>query len=294
MNAKVKNLYPNTLTIPAMVIFIIFFAVPAVAAFVLGFTDWNIDRILAPKFNGLDNFVNIFTDEYFVLSIKNTLIFAVLTATLKVAFGLVLALALNRKLYSKNILRTLFYMPAVLSMVVIGIIFSSIFRMEGMLNNVLGFLGLARFQQDWIGGSHTALYTTIIAEIWRWSGFNMAVFLAGLQGISSDYYEAATIDGASSFQQFKNITLPLLLPAFTVNFTFNTIGGLKVFEQVFVITAGGPGYSSQVFSTYIFNAFSQGLLGRSTAMGLVLFIGVYVISTTLNHLFKKKELDNNV
>ena len=294
MKSKVKNLYPNSLTIPAVVIFGVFFALPVVASFVFAFTDWNIDRILKPQFNGFENFLNIFSDEYFILSVKNTLIFAALTATLKVAFGLILALAVNKNLYSRNILRTIFYMPAVLSMVVVGIIFSSIFRMEGMLNHVLEFLGLVQYQQDWIGGVHTALYTTIIAEIWRWSGFNMAVFLAGLQAIPSDYYEAAKIDGASSFKQFLHVTVPLLMPAFTVNFTFNTIGGLKVFEQVFVITAGGPGYSSQVFSTYIYNTFSQGLLGRSTAMGLVLFIGVYFVSSTLNNILKKKEVNNNV
>ncbi len=294
MDSKVKSLYPNYLTIPAVLVFGVFFVLPTLAAFVLGFTDWNLDRLLNPKFNGIDNFVNIFSDEYFILSIKNTLIFAVLTATLKVAFGLVLALALNRRMYSRDLLRTVFYLPAVLSMVVVGIIFSSIFRMEGMFNHILGFFGLTELQIDWIGGANTALYTTIVAEIWRWSGFNMAVFLAGLQAISSDYYEAARIDGASSFKQFTKVTMPLLMPAFTVNFTFNTIGGLKVFDQVFVITAGGPGYASQVFSTYIYSAFSQGLLGRSTAMGLILFIGVYIISTTLNYLLKKKELDSNV
>ncbi len=119
----------------------------------------------------------------------------------------------------------------------------------------------------------------------------MAIILAGLQTISHDYYEAAKIDGASSFQQFKNITIPLLIPALNIAFTFNLIGGLKVFEQVYVITAGGPGYASQVLSTYIFNAFSQGQLGRSTAMVVVLFIVIYALSSTLSSFFRSREVE---
>lgn len=291
MDRRISKLYPNSFTLPAVIIYAIFFVLPVLAAFALGFTDWNIDRLFSPKFNGIESFKFVFEDEYFVLAIKNTLIFAVLTTGFKVMLGMVLALAVNKPLVSRNALRTLFYMPAVLSMVVVGIIFSTIFRMEGMLNDIIGVFGFKSLQLDWLGDTRTALYCTILAEIWKWSGFTMAIFIAGLQGISNDYYEAARIDGATPFQQFKNITFPLLAPAFTVAFTMNMIGGLKVFEQVFVLTAGGPGFASQVVSTYIFKTFAEGALGRSTAMGLILFIAVFIVSYTFTYLLKKREVE---
>lgn len=119
----------------------------------------------------------------------------------------------------------------------------------------------------------------------------MAIFLAGLQGISKDYYEAARIDGATKLQQFKNITFPLLAPAFTVVVTMNTIGGFKVFEQVYVMTGGGPGNATQVLGTYIYREFSKGTLGRSTAMGLILFIMISVIAVILNKFLRKREVE---
>lgn len=290
MDKKMKSLYPGYLLIPAAAVFAVFFVLPVLASFVLGFTDWNLNRLFEPKFNGLENFQFMFKDRNFFLSVKNTLTFAVWTAALKTIIGLMLALGLNRKLRTKTILRTVYYMPAVLSMVVVGIIFEAVFRFDGILNQLLAVFHLEALQQDWVGGYKTALPVTICADIWRWSGFNMAVFLAGLQGISEDYYEAARIDGASAWQQFQRITVPMLIPAFTVNVVFNTIGGLKVFEQVFVITGGGPGFASQVLSTYIYSAFSQGLLGRSTAMGLILFVCVYCASTLVNWILKRKEI----
>ena len=290
MRKKTLLPYQKSLVIPAVLIFSFFFVLPVLASFVLAFTDWNLSRFTTPVWNGLDNFLYIFTDRKFGLSVKNTFIFAIFTASLKTLLGLFVALAVNRPLKTRNLLRTVYYMPAVLSMVVVGIMFDAIFRFDGMFNQFLGTLGLESLQQDWVGGYKTALPVVILADVWRWTGFNMAVFLAGLQSIPNDYYEAARIDGASSWQQFRRITVALLMPAFTVNIVFNTIGGLKVFEQVFVITGGGPGFASQVFSTYIYSAFSQGLLGRSTAMSLILFITVFTLSTLMNTILKKKEV----
>lgn len=119
----------------------------------------------------------------------------------------------------------------------------------------------------------------------------MAIFLAGLQSISKDYYEASKIDGASDFKQFLHITLPLLAPAFTVNITINIIGGLRVFEQVYILTNGGPGTATQVLSTYVFRTFTQGMLGKSTALNLILFLSIGIISLSINTLLKKKEVE---
>ena len=291
MDKITKKLYPNYFTYPALIIFGVFFAAPVIAAFALSFTDWNINRLFTPKFNGIKNFTYLLQDEYFLLAITNTIKFAVITCASITVIGLGLALFLDQKMYGKTFFRTLFYLPAVLSLIVVGIMFSSVLRSDGLLNEILGFLGLHSLQNDWLGNPKTALNCVIFVQIWKWSGFAMAIFLAGLQGIPKDFYEAAKIDGASKYKSFRNITLPLLAPAFTVVITMNTIGGFKVFEQVYVMTGGGPGFSSQVLGTYIYQAFSKGLLGRSTAMGLMLFIFITAVSLIFNGILKKREVE---
>lgn len=286
-----KKLYPARLMIPAALVFGFFYIVPVVASFVMSMTDWNINRFYQPEWIAFENFRYIFQDPKFLLSAKNTLIFAVASSVLKTLLGLILALALNRKLKTKNLMRTVYYLPAVLSMVIVGIMMNSIFSVDGVFNQLLGSLGLEFLQKDWIMNKDTAMGIVIFADVWRWTGFNMAIFLAGLQGIDQTYYEAAKVDGASGWKMLKNIILPLLMPSFTINIVFNVIGGLKVFDQVFIITGGGPGYATQVLSTYVFNNYSQGLLGRSTAMSLILFIVVYVTATLVNNYLKKKEID---
>lgn len=292
MNKRAKKFYPNYFTYPALIIFIIFFGLPVIAAFILSFTDWNIRRLMTPKFNGVDNFVYLFQDEYFILSLKNTFKFAVITTLLIIIIGLLLALVLNEAVFGRSFYRTLFYLPAVLSLIVVGIMFTSVFKMDhGVLNQLLGALGLESLQRDWLGNPKTALNSIMFVQVWKWSGFSMAIFLAGLQGIPKDYYEAARIDGASWWQQFRNVTFPLLAPAFTVVVTMNTIGALKVFEQVYVMTGGGPGNSTQVLGTYIYREFSKGTLGRSTAMGLILFIMITVIAVVINGALKRREVE---
>ena len=292
MEKRKNKFYPNYFTFPAIIIFSIFFALPIIAGFVLSFTDWNMKRLYEPHFNGLKNFIYLFQDEYFLLALKNTFIFAIITTVLIVVLGLLLALVLNNAVKGKSFFRTLFYLPAVLSFIVIGIMFTSVFKMNnGVFNQFLTMLGLEGLVNDWLGNKTTAMGCIIFVQVWKWSGFAMAIFLAGLQGISKDYYEAALIDGANKWQQFKSITFPLLAPAFTVVVTMNTIGDFKVFEQVYVMTGGGPGNATQVLSTYIYKAFSKGTLGRSTAMGLVLFLMIAVISEIINRMLRKREVD---
>lgn len=287
-----KKFYPNYFTFPAIIIFIVFFGIPVIAAFILSFTDWNISRLLTPQFNGVDNFIYLFQDEYFKLALSNTFKFAIITTILIIVIGLALALILNEAVFGKSFFRTLFYLPAVLSLIVVGIMFTSVFKMDnGVLNQILGMLGLDALQKDWLGNAKTALNSIMFVQVWKWAGFSMAIFLAGLQGISRDYYEAARIDGASWIQRFRNVTFPLLAPAFTVVVTMNTIGALKVFEQVYVMTGGGPGNATQVLGTYIYREFSKGTLGRSTAMGLILFMIITVISIVINKLLRGREVE---
>lgn len=287
-----KRFYPNYFTYPAIIIFIVFFGIPVIAAFILSFTDWNISRLFTPQFNGVDNFIYLFQDEYFKLALNNTFKFAIITTILIVVIGLALALILNEAVFGKSVFRTLFYLPAVLSLIVVGIMFTAVFKMDhGVLNQILGMLGLDALQKDWLGNAKTALNSIMFVQVWKWAGFSMAIFLAGLQGISRDYYEAARIDGATWIQRFRNVTFPLLAPAFTVVVTMNTIGSLKVFEQVYVMTGGGPGNATQVLGTYIYREFSKGTLGRSTAMGLILFVIITVIAVVINKLLRGREVE---
>lgn len=286
-----KKFYPNYFTFPAVGLFTIFYVLPIIAGFIMSFTDWHIKRLYKPKFIGLKNFAYLFSDKNFLLAMKNTFLFAVTTTIGIVVLGLLLAMLLNSALKGKAFFRTVFYLPAVLSLIVIGIMFRSVFKMDGgILNQILLALHLDNLAIDWLGNGKVALWCIIFMQIWKWSGFAMAIYLAGLQGISDDYYEAATIDGATKWQQFKSITLPLMAPAFTVVVTMNTIGGFKVFEQVYVMTGGGPGMATQVMSTYIYKEFAKGSLGRSTAMGLVLFLLISVIAVIINKVMTNREV----
>lgn len=288
-----KKFYPNYFTFPAIIVFVIFYCFPILASFVMSFTNWNIKRISSPKFTGLKNFSRLISDDYFLLALKNTVLFAVVTTVGIVVIGLLLALLLNSAVVKgKAFFRTTFYLPAVLSLIVVGIMFRAVYKWDGgILNQILSAVGLSGLTHDWLGDSSTAMWGIIVVQIWKWSGFAMAIYLAGLQAIPKDYYEAAEIDGATVFQKLRNITLPLLAPAFTVVITQNTIGGFKVFEQVYVMTNGGPGNATQVLNTYIYKEFSKGTLGRSSAASLILFAVIAVISVFLNRALTRREVE---
>lgn len=289
---KQKKFYPNYFTYPAIVLFFIFYCIPIISSFIMSFTNWNIRRMDSPEFCGLKNFTRLFGDKYFILAMKNTVLFAVATTIGIVILGLLLALLLNSAVKGKSFFRTVFYLPAVLSLIVIGIMFKAVFKLDGgILNQILNTIGLSGLTQDWLGDGTSAMWCIVFVQIWKWSGFAMAIYLAGLQGIPNDYYEAARIDGANVWHRFKDVTLPLLTPAFTVVITMNTIGGFKVFEQVYVMTNGGPGNATQVLNTYIYKEFSKGSLGRSSAMSLLLFLVIAVIAVVINQALTKREVE---
>jgi raffinose/stachyose/melibiose transport system permease protein len=189
------------------------------------------------------------------------------------AMGLALALAVHSRIKSRNVLRVFFFAPAVLSPVVIAFLWKYMLNPEpdAGLNAMLGFLGLDFLQQTWLGDPSVALWAIGLTVVWQFAGFSMVIFLAALQGIPRELEEAAAIDGASRFQRFHRIVLPLIAPAMTINLTLSTIGGLKLFDQVFAITNGGPGYSTETLSMLIYKqAFVFGSYGYSTAVALVL------------------------
>lgn len=291
MHEKNKKLYPLMAIMPAFLIYTIFAIIPLVISLVLSFTDWNIERLFIPEFVGIKHYIELLKNSIFLRSIQNTFIFAFTTTIFKTCIGLLLALALTRKVIGRGILRTIFYAPCVISITIVGVLFKAILANKGLINNGLEFLGIGFLSKDWLASYGTALGSVIFTESWMWAGFNMFIFISGLEAIPKDYYESANLEGASSWQKFKNITLPLIVPSLTVVITLSIAGGLKVFDIIYVITNGGPGFDTQVLSTYTYQSFSLGFLGESSAGSIILAIIVVCISFTMNKIFTKREVE---
>ncbi|MBB6634453.1 carbohydrate ABC transporter permease [Cohnella thailandensis] len=284
-----KRLYSYYMIWPALLIYCIFFVLPTIIGLFYSFTDWRLDRTEI-HWNGWTNFKTIFSDSTLLLALKNTLIFAVVTVIGKNVIGIALAVALNMKLKSRNWLRAIFYSPSILSIMVISIVFTPMLRSDGSINKILEWFGLGSLSQAWLTDPAIVILTISFVSIWQTAGFQMAIYLAGLQSISKEYYEAATIDGAGSWKSFLNITLPLLLPAININVMLTLIGGLKVFSEVFVLTGGGPGNASQVVGTIILRSFGEGSWGLGTAVNTLLFVAVTIISIPLLMFMRRKEV----
>ncbi|MCA0755715.1 sugar ABC transporter permease [Paenibacillus sp. N4] len=286
-----RKKYPLFFSFPAIIVFLLFFITPTVIGIYYSFTDWNInaDEI---KFIGLDNYRELFNEPRLKKAFTNTLIFAAAVTVLQNVTGIALALILNEKLKLRNLLRMIFFMPYVIAPLVIGYIFRAIYHPEhGIVNRIFDSVGLDSMMQDWLNDPRFALFTIIVTDIWRVAGFSMVVYLAGLQFIPKDLTECASIDGASYWTRFKHVVFPLLAPAFTVNVLLAMIGSMKVFEIVMVLTEGGPGYTTEVFYTYIRNTFSSGEMGYATAINMLLFVLVTLVGVPVLMAMKKREVE---
>jgi len=270
--------------------YIVLFVAPAIVGSYYSFTDWTMGRE-SIKFIGLANFVKIFSDKELLLAIKNTFKYAVIVVIFKNGFGLILALAVNTKIPAKNIFRAIFYLPSVISSIVIGLVFTRILHPNGILNSFFNSIGLEFLALNWLTDVKIVMITIAAVSIWQWTGYHMVIYLAGLQGISADYYEASDIDGADAFQKFRYITLPMLSSSININVILSLIGGLRVFNEVYALTNGGPGNSSQVLTTQVLKMFGAGNWGLSTAMNTVLLFVVSVICIPLLYKMKQQEVE---
>lgn len=269
-----KKIYKGYFAAPAVILYTLLFMVPVILNFVYSFTNWNAIKMTGEtaKFIGIDNYIKIFQNPELVSVIGRTLLFAVVTTVFKNVIGFILALAFNEGLKTKNILRAIFFLPAMLSPLIIGLIFGSIFMKNGFANQLLTMLGLEEMTKAWLTTKSTALGTTMFVEIWRQVGFNMVIYLAGLQLIDKGYYEAAAVDGANKRQQLFYITLPRMIPSLIINLLLALSQGLKAFDIVFVLTGGGPNGSTELINTLVFREFGKKLYGMSSAYGVILFI----------------------
>jgi len=289
--SKIK-VYPFYFLIPALVIYTVLFIIPSFIGFGFSLTNWN-SMGSAMKFIGLDNFKEIFiSNKTYMLFILNTLIFAVVTTIMKNIVGLLLALFFNEGLKTKQLLRTVFFLPVALSPLIIGLIFVSILNpVTGLLNSTLRVIGVGILEQQWLVDPKTAMLSVIGVEVWRLAGFNMAIYLAGLQMIPKSFYESASIDGAGVWRKFINITFPYLLPAITINMILNLIQGLKVFDLIYVLTKGGPGNTTGVLNTAVFEEFSSGRYGMGTAVGVVIFLLTSLTAYSALKLMRRGEAE---
>lgn len=261
---------------PNVIGFLMFMLIPMVMIFVLSFTKY--DMLSTPEFIGFENYVALFKDPIIKEVTINTILYTVLTVPVGMVISLALAVALDRKLALRKFYRAAFFLPTITSMVVVAIVWQWIYNPEfGLLNWFLGFFGIPA--QNWLTSAKTSLLSLAIVGIWKRLGYDMLVFLSGLQGISTSYYEAAELDGASKWQQFKNVTVPLLRPTTFFVFVMAIIDSFQVFDQVSLMTKGGPGRSSSVLVHYLYqNAFQYYKMGYSCAIAYLLFAIILVIT----------------
>lgn len=273
---------------PNVVGFFMFMFIPMIATFVLSFTQY--DMLSTPKFIGLKNYIDMFHDKIVWQVTFNTIIYTIITVPIGMCISLLLAVVLDGPIKGRRFFRGTFFLPSIISMVVVSIVWQWIYNPQyGILNYVIGFWGIE--PQNWLGNAKTALISLAAVGIWKRSGYDMMLFLSGLQSIPDTYYEAAKLDGASKWQQFRYITVPLLKPTTFFVFIMAMISSFQVFDQVNLMTQGGPGRSSSVLVHYLYqNAFQYFDLGYACAIAYLLFAIVLII-TIFNSRAEKKMRD---
>lgn len=245
------------------------------------------------KFIGLDNFKTIFSSgENYTSYVKNTIEFTIITSILKTILGLAFAMLLSEGIKGKNSHRAVIFMPAILSMLITGLVFKSILNPStGLLNASLTKIGLGSLTQQWLTNVKIAFFTIMTVDTWKGMGYIMTIFMAGLQPIPRSYYEAADIDGSNAWKKFRYVTLPLLMPSITVATVLNLIYGLKVFDVVYALTNGGPGYATEVLYTSVFKEFSLGRYGVGTALSSILPLFVVIVGYFAIRLLSREEVE---
>lgn len=230
--------------IPALTIYLVFSITPFLYTIYFSFTDYTDMNPINLHFVGFKNYIKVFNTPLMVTAIKNSVIYAILLTGFQAILGLPLAVVLNKKLKTKNLLRAVFFFPAVFSSLIIGYLWNFIMSSSdfGLINNILHQFGFSTIN---FFTSERALYSVILTQIWQWTGWGMVIFLANLQSISEDLYEAADIDGASGLQKFFRVTLPLMCPSVKIIVVTGLIGGMKVFDIIYSMTSGGPGNATQ-------------------------------------------------
>lgn len=278
---RFKGASVNLFYAPALIMLVLFSLYPLISGIGISLTSWdgfNPEKI----FVGLSNYVTMLRDANFRMTLINTFIYGIGSTIIQQVLGLGLALLLNSKIKGRNLMRAIIYLPALVSAVIMGTMYYFIFQYDtGALNTILSALGLEKVV--WFQNATTALIIILVVNSVQFVGTSMIIYLAGLQGLDQSVVEVASLDGASGWKMFWNITLPGLAPSFTTSVVLNLIGGLKLFDVIKVLTGGGPGYSTNSVSSYIsIQYFDNQNAGYAAAMGVVLFIIIAVVTTVMN------------
>jgi raffinose/stachyose/melibiose transport system permease protein len=270
---------PWWFALPAMLLFAFVVLIPSARGVYYAITDWD---GLDPNYNviGLDNFGEMLDDPNALQAIWHTLLIAVAITAIQNGVGLLLALGVNTMIKSRNVLRVFLFAPAVVTPIVTAYLWRNLLGPSGGVNSLFTAVGLESWRQDFLGDPQLALWSIVGVIVWQFSGYSMVIFLAGLQSIPKEIYEAASIDGGGAVRRFWSVTRPLLAPALTINLMLSIIGGIKLFDQVYALTGGGPGHATDTISTLIYkDAFTLGEFGYSIALAVVLTIIVAVVSS---------------
>jgi multiple sugar transport system permease protein len=264
-----SRLTPYLFIAPNLALFSVFVFFPLLYAVYVSTREWSL--IDTPRYVGADNYLRLASDPLFWQSVRNTLVYSVATVPTSLALGLALALALNRELLARSFLRSLYFLPVVISSVATAVIAAWLFNDNyGVINTLLRKLGMGPV--PFLSSPRWALLSLVLTTLWVRVGFCMVVYLAALQSISPSYHDAAEVDGASRWQRFRHITWPLLRPATFLLLILNVIYSFQVFDLIFVMTGGGPGFSTTMVVQYIYqSAFVSSEMGYASAMGIVLF-----------------------
>ena len=279
--------YPYWFYLPAAVVYGILFVVPTLLAFYFSLTRWT---IFESKFIGFGNYVTFFREPALVSGLWHTLVYAVLTSGAKVVLGMLLAVLLTSQIIARGWLRSVVFFPVLVSTIGVGLTFTVLMNPEhGLINEALGVIGIQG--PGWLTNPKLALYSVALVDIWKGVGLATLIYIAGIVSIPHEYFEAAKVDGAGAWDNFRRIILPLARPATVTVIILSLIGGLRSFDLIWATTRGGPGFSSDVIASVIYKQYQAGFYGLSTAGNVVLFLLVTAIVFPLSRFLNRKEVE---
>lgn len=285
-----KNRISFAFAAPAFIIYTGLLIIPIIMAFYFSMFKWN--GFNEMEFIGIKNYMDVFRDARLGNAVQNTLIIAVVVILIVNALGLGLAMLVNKATKKSNFFRMIFFIPFVLSTVAISFVWKSILSYNGVFNGLLESLGQSELIGNWLGEKGPAIVCIIIVEIWRTLGYHMMLYLAALQTVPGELYEACTVDGGNRWNKFTNVTLPLIVPGMSVSILMSIINELRMYDVVKIMTDGGPGYDTE---TIVYNIVSQGfsnsMVGYSSAISVVLFVAIGAISIFVVTAMSKKEVE---
>lgn len=276
--------------LPALALYVFFVIYPVIQSLRFSLYDWNGLEAL-DNFIGFDNFTRAFSDPAFVDALQHNAIIIILSLALQIPAALGLAVLLNQRIRGRAMLRTIFFAPYILSEVVIGVVWRQILRPDGFLDQMLISVGAEDLVQEWLANPDIVLYSLFFVISWAYFGFHMVLMLAGLQQIPNELGEAAAIDGASSWQTFRHVTLPLLAPTIRVSMFLSIVGALQLFDLVWVTTRGGPIGASSTLATYLYEQFRKGLWGYASAVSIVIFLLCLVFALLYQRAAIRRDLE---